>query len=170
MLKIYYDLVKSSTKKNDIYKILLFSPSFHIVILFRLSSFLYRKIPFIGNLLGLIIEYLNRVIYAVDISRKATIDEGFVIQHGQGLVIGSEVIIGKNCRVFNGVNIGNKYVGIGENNQPKIGNNVIIGSGAKCLGSITIGDNVTIGTNSVVITDIASNSTCVGNPSRVLDK
>lgn len=168
MNNIIYDLKKVSYSKIGMLKILFFSSSFHLVILYRISNFLYLKIPILGNMLGLIVEYLNRILYSVDISRKARIGKGFVVQHGIGLVIGSDVIIGENCRIFNGVNLGNKYVGLGENKHPTIGDNVVIGAGAKCLGDIIIGNNVVIGANSVVLTNIPDNSTCVGIPAKII--
>lgn len=168
MNNIIYDLKKASYSKIGMIKILFFSSSFHLVMLYRISNFLYLKIPILGNVLGLIVEYLNRILYSVDISRKSKIGKGFVVQHGIGLVIGSDVIIGDNCRIFNGVNLGNKYVGLGENKHPIIGDNVLIGAGAKCLGDIIIGDNVVIGANSVVTKNVPNNSTCVGNPARVI--
>lgn len=162
------DLRKASFSKTGAIKVLFFSPAFHSIIIFRASSFFYKNIPIFGNFFSIILEYINRIIYSVDISRKAIIGSGFVIQHGIGLVIGSKVVIGNNCRIFNGVNLGNKYVGTGINLQPKIGDNVIIGAGAKCLGGIVIGDNVVIGANSVVLKSIPNYSTCVGIPAKII--
>lgn len=164
------DLNRYSTTLMGKIKICLVSPSFHIVLLYRLSSFLAYRVPFIGNIMGLVLEYISRVLYSTDISRYAKIDEGLVIMHGIGTVIGENVVIGKNCKILNGVNLGNRDTETLNNQQPKIGDNVVIGAGAKCLGDITIGNNVLIGSNAVVLTDISNNSTAVGIPAKVIKK
>jgi serine O-acetyltransferase len=151
-------------------KVIFFSFSFHIVLVYRLSSFFYNNIPFIGNLIGVLIEYFNRVLFSVDISRKSKIGEGFVIIHGMGIVIGDNVVIGKNCKIFNGVNLGNKNTEININYQPMIGDNVVIGTGAKCLGDIKIGNNVKIGANAVVLDDVPDNCVAVGIPAKITKK
>jgi len=151
-------------------KICLMSPSFHIILLYRISNFFVSEIPFFGNIMGLIVEYISRLLYSTDISRYAKIDEGLVIMHGMGTVIGSDVVIGKNCKILNGVNLGNRDTETLNNQQPKIGDNVVIGAGAKCLGNIIIGNNVLIGSNAVVLTDIPHNSTAVGIPAKIIKK
>lgn len=164
------DLNRYSTTLIGKMKTCLVSPSFHIVFLYRVSSFLVYRIPLIGNIMGLIIEYISRILYSTDISRYAKIGEGLVIMHGMGIVIGKNVVIGKNCKVLNGVNLGNRDTEKPNNQQPIIGDNVVIGAGAKCLGDIIIGNNVLIGSNAVVLIDIPDNSTAVGIPAKVIEK
>lgn len=165
-MKITQDLNRIADTTKEKIKAILFSSSFHIVLIFRISSFLTNKLPVLGNLFGFIFEHINRVVYSVEISRYAKIEGGLIIMHGAGLVIGSDVIIGKNCKIFNGVNLGNKYTEVSLNDQPSIGNNVVISCGAKCLGNITIGNNVIIGANAVVISSISDNCTAVGIPAK----
>ncbi len=151
----------SSLKKL---KYVLLEHTIHMGILFRLSHS-SSKMPLIGKIISKILEYLIRVLYASDISYKAKIGEGLVFSHGHDIVIGGDVVIGKNCVIFNGVTLGNKnleFSSIG--NQPNIGHNVILSTGAKILGPIHIGDNVTIGANSVVLNDIPSDCIAVGIP------
>ena len=162
------DLNRYANGSANKIKTIFFSSSFHMVIIYRSSAFLTKKIPFIGNLIGLILEYINRVLYSCDISRRSKIGEGLIIMHGMGIVIGEKVTIGRNCKILNGVNLGNKDTETIIDNQPKIGNNVVIGAGAKCLGDIIIGNNVTIGANAVVLKNIPNNSVAVGIPAKVI--
>jgi len=165
---IFDDLNRYSDTLLTKIKILLVSPSFHSVIIYRLSVFFMKNIPFIGNIFAIFLEYINRVLYSVEISRYSTIDKGLIIVHGMGIVIGDNVSIGKNCKILNGVNLGNKDTEIDTNHQPIIGDNVVIGAGAKCLGNIKIGNNVKIGANSVVLDDIPDNCIAVGVPAKII--
>lgn len=128
------------------------------------------KIPVIGNFMSVGFEYLIRVFFASDISCKAKIPRDICFMHGHDIVIGSEVVIGKNCKIFNGVTFGNKDTESGVNGHPIVGDNCVISTGAKILGNITIGNNCIIGANSVVLIDIPDNSIAVGVPARILNK
>ena len=139
-------------------------------IIFRLSQ-LCTKLPIIGKLFSKILEYIIRILYASDISYKASIGGGLVFSHGHDIVIGADVKIGENCTIFNGVTLGNKNLEFSsEGNQPTVGNNVIISTGAKILGPVNIGNNVIIGANSVVLNDVPTNSIAVGIPALVKKK
>lgn len=148
-------------------KCILISHTFHLVLVIRLGKSLSR-IPFLGPLIRLVFEYLIRILFSSDISLRAEIGGGLVIMHGHDIVIGRCVKIGRHCKILNGVTLGNKDTESPENQQPIVGDNVIIGTGAKILGNITIGSNVKIGANSVVIIDVASDSVAVGIPARVV--
>lgn len=128
------------------------------------------RLPIVGNFLSAMFEYLIRVIFSSDLSCKADIPSDIVFIHGHDIVIGSEVRIGRGCKIFNGVTLGNKDTEIPNNGQPTIGNNCVISTGAKILGSITVGDNSIIGANSVVIKNVPPNSVAVGVPARILDR
>lgn len=142
----------------------------HMGILFRLSQSV-SKIPLLGKMISKILEYIIRIFYSSDISYKATIGSGLIFSHGQDIVIGADVKIGKNCTIFNGVTLGNKNLEFSsKGNQPTLGDNVIISTGAKVLGPVIIGDNVTIGANSVVLQDIPSDSIAVGVPAIIKRK
>ena len=86
--------------------------------------------------------------------------------HGHDIVIGSGVTIGENCKIFNGVTLGNKDTETSEVCHPQLGNGILIGTGAKILGNIRIGDNAKIGANSVVLKDIPANSIWAGVPAK----
>lgn len=171
MFKIINEDLNAYTKNGNVLKKIkwaILSHTIHMSILFRLSQTV-AKIPLIGKIFSKIIEYIIRVLYASDISYKCTIGSGLVFSHGHDIVIGADVKIGKNCTIFNGVTLGNKNLEFSSNgNQPTLGNNVIISTGAKILGPVKIGDNVTIGANSVVLNDIPSNSIAVGIPARII--
>ena len=150
-------------------KIILFSHSFHLVSLYRFGCII-ASFPIIGAFLRLILEYFIRIIYSSDISLKSKIGPGLVILHGHDIVVGGSVKIGKNCKIFNGVTLGNKDTETTINQQPLVGDNVVIGTGAKILGAIQIGDNVTIGANSVVINNIPNSVVVAGIPAKIVKK
>lgn len=151
------------------FKAALCTHTFHMTVLIRFGCWSRSKLGAPGNVIGAITEYLIRVIYASDISCKAKIGRYFHVMHGQDIVIGSDVVIGENCKIFNSVTFGNKDTEDPSGNaQPTVGNNCVIGTGAKLLGGILIGDNVRIGANAVVLNDVPSNAVAVGVPARVI--
>jgi serine O-acetyltransferase len=103
----------------------------------------------------------------IEIHPGATIGRSFFIDHGMGVVIGETSEIGDNVTLFHGVTLGGTTWQKGKR-HPTIGNNVVIGAGAKVLGPVKIGDNTRIGANSVVISEIPSNSIVVGIPGKVV--
>ena len=103
----------------------------------------------------------------IEIHPGATIGKGLFIDHGHGVVIGETAILGDNVTLYQGVTLGGTGKEQGKR-HPTIGNNVLIGAGAKILGSFTIGDNCKIGAGSVVLKDVPSNSTVVGVPGRII--
>ena len=103
----------------------------------------------------------------IEIHPGATIGEGLFIDHGHGVVIGETAILGDNVTLYQGVTLGGTGKEQGKR-HPTIGNNVLVGAGAKILGSFTIGDNCKIGAGSVVLKDVPPNSTVVGVPGRII--
>ena len=99
----------------------------------------------------------------------AVIGSEFFIDHGSGVVIGETTIIGDNCTIYSGVVLGGTSLKK-EKRHPTIGDNVVIGTGAKILGPITVSDNVRIGANSVVVNDVPSNSVVVGVPGKIVSR
>jgi serine O-acetyltransferase len=120
---------------------------------------LLRK-PF--SLLYKIAHKLAQIVTGIDLPCEATVGRNFVIDHFGGIIVSGYARFGDNCRIRNGVSVGLKRVD--EPCAPVIGNNVDVGAGAKLLGPITIGDNVLIGANAVVVTDIPANSIATGVP------
>lgn len=123
-----------------------------------------------GSFLRVLVEYFIRVVYASDISCKAEIGGGLMLIHGHDIVIGSAVVIGKNCKIFNGVTLGSKETEFLLQDQPCIGDNVVIGTGAKVLGKISVGNAVKIGANSVVLKNVPEKMLAVGVPAKIIEK
>lgn len=117
--------------------------------------------------LARIISQRARHTTGIEIHPGAQIGEGFFIDHGMGVVIGETTIIGDNCLLYQGVTLGGTGKDKGKR-HPTLGDNVMVGAGAKILGPIHIGNNVKIAANAVVLKDIPDNSTAVGVPARVV--
>ncbi|HAS8533063.1 TPA: serine acetyltransferase [Vibrio vulnificus] len=151
-------------------KTIIVSPSAHLLILFRVGQSV-SQIPVIGRLFGVVLEYAIRLLYASDISLKARVEPGLVIVHGHDIVIGADVKIGKNCKIFNGVTLGNKDVFTSsKGNQPTIYDDVVICTGAKILGPVSVGSASLVGANSVLLVDCPANSVAVGVPAKIIDR
>lgn len=135
----------------------------HVLIFHRIAHFLYKIRLYI---LARLISQVSRFLTAIEIHPGAEIGAGFFIDHGMGIVIGETAIIGDNVLLYQGVTLGGTGLEKGKR-HPTIGNNVVIGAGAKVLGNITIGDNSYIGANAVVIKDVPPNSTVVGVPGKI---
>lgn len=153
---------KDPASKGYLQIILLYS-GLHALIAHRLAHPLWKlKIP----LLPRFISQISRFMTGIEIHPGAAIGKGFFIDHGMGVVIGETAIIGDNVTLFQGVTLGGTGKETGKR-HPTIGNNVVIGAGAKILGNITVGDNSYIGANAVVLGDVPENSTVVGVPGHV---
>ncbi len=151
---------------SSIVEVLTAYPGIQAVLLYRIAHFLWvLDIPFIPRYLS----YIAYQITGIDIHPGAKIGSGFFIDHGSGVVIGETSEIGDNVTIYQGVTLGGVSLEKGKR-HPTIGSNVVIGAGAKILGPVLIGDNVKIGANSVVISDVPSNSVVVGVPGRVVKK
>ena len=168
IIKSIKDLV-NFVKENDpairnVLEIFLCYPGLHAVWIYRISHIFYKLKLF---LMARMINYVGRMLTGVDIHPGATIGKRLFIDHGQGVVIGETAIIGNDVVIFHGATLGGTGKDKGKR-HPTIGNNVIIGCGAKVLGNITIGDNAKIGANAVVLKDIPANATAVGVPAKIV--
>lgn len=147
-------------------EVLLLYPSVHALILYRIAHKLYnKKLFFVARL----ISQIGRFLTGIEIHPGAKIGRGLFIDHGMGVVIGETAEVGDNVTIYHGVTLGGTGKEKGKR-HPTVGNNVIIGSGAKVLGPIYIGNNVKIGANSVVLKDVPSYATAVGIPARIIEK
>ena len=113
------------------------------------------------------ISQLARLLTGIEIHPGATIGKGFFIDHGMGVVIGETTEIGDNCSIYQGVTLGGTGKDLGKR-HPTLGDNVMIGAGAKVLGPFTIGDGSKIAAGAVVLKEIPEQSTAVGVPARVV--
>jgi len=120
------------------------------------------KIPYMPRA----ISQLSRFFTGIEIHPCAVIGRGLFIDHGMGVVIGETAILKDNVTLFQGVTLGGTGKETGKR-HPTVGNNVVIGAGAKVLGNITIGDNSYIGANAVVLRNVPHNSTVVGVPGHI---
>jgi serine O-acetyltransferase len=149
---------------KSVLEILLCYPGFHAVVLHRLAHRLYRaEVP----LLPRVLSQFSRFLTGIEIHPGATIGRRFFIDHGMGVVIGETAEIGDDVLIYQGVTLGGTGNEKGKR-HPTIGNHVVIGTGAKVLGSISIGNNVKIGAGSVVVHSVPDFSTVVGIPGRVV--
>ena len=136
----------------------------HAIWLHRISHKLYLK----GwVLLPRMISNLGRFLTGIEIHPGATIGEGLFIDHGTGIVIGETAELGRNVTLYQGVTLGGTGKEKGKR-HPTIGNNVVVASGAKVLGSFTVGDHAKIGAGSVVLKAVPAYATVVGIPGRVV--
>jgi len=153
---------KDPAAKNFLEIILLY-PGLHAIILYRISKFLLKlRIPFVPRA----ISQFARFITGIEIHPGVRIGRGLFIDHGMGVIVGETTIIGENVTLYQGVTLGGTGKEKGKR-HPTIGNDVVIGAGAKVLGNISIGDNSYVGANAVVIKDVPPNSTVVGVPGRI---
>jgi serine O-acetyltransferase len=145
-------------------EIILCYPGFHAVLSHRLCHKLYSwGVP----LLPRFISQITRFFTGIEIHPGATIGRRFFIDHGMGVVIGETTEIGDDVLLYQGVTLGGTGNEKGKR-HPTLGNNVVVGTGAKVLGNIRIGDNVKIGAGSVVVHPVPDHSTVVGIPGRVV--
>lgn len=152
---------KDPAAKSTVEVILLY-PGFHALIYHRIGHFFYKKSLFF---LARLISQLGRFMTGIEIHPGAVIGEGLFLDHGMGIVIGETAEVGNNCTIYHGVTLGGTGKDVGKR-HPTIGNNVLVGAGAKVLGPFKVGDNSMIGSNSVVLKEIESDTTVTGIPGR----
>lgn len=162
-----YDI--QAVKQNDpaarnSFEIIMLYPSIHALIFHRRAHFLYKRHLFF---LARLISQISRFITGIEIHPGAKIGKGLFIDHGMGVVIGETAEIGDNVTIFHGVTLGGTGKDKGKR-HPTVGNNVVIGAGAKILGPIKIGDGAKIGANAVVLKEVPSKATAVGIPARII--
>ena len=162
-IKVIYE---NDPAANNLAEVIFCYPGFQALLFHRIAHKLaYWKVPFLPRY----ISYLTRIITGIEIHPKASIGKRCFIDHGEGVVIGETAIIGDDVLIYQQVTLGGTGSEHGKR-HPTIGNNVILGAGAKILGNITIGNNVRIGAGSVVIDNVPDNSTVVGIPGRVVQQ
>ena len=147
-------------------EVILLYPTIHALIAYRISHYLYiNKLFFLARL----ISQISRFFTGIEIHPGAKIGRGLVIDHGMGVVIGETAEIGDNVLLYHGVTLGGTGKDKGKR-HPTVGNNVVIGAGAKVLGPIYIGSNSKIGANSVVLNNVPEGATAVGIPAKNIIK
>ena len=167
-----FNIIKSDIeiiKERDpaargILEILLCYPGFQAIFIHRFTHKLWKlKLPLIPRILS----QINRSFTGIEIHPGAKIGKKVFIDHGMGVVIGETAEIGNNCLLYQGVTLGGTGKSHGKR-HPTLKENVVVGAGAKVLGSIIVGPNTRIGAGSVVVRSVKGNSTVVGIPGRVV--
>ena len=162
-IKTIYEKDPAAT---NLAEVLFCYPGLQAIISHRIAHKLaYWRIPFIPRL----ISYWTRIFTGIEIHPNASIGNRFFIDHGEGVVIGETAVIGNDVLIYQQVTLGGTGNEHGKR-HPTIGNNVIIGAGAKILGNITIGDNTRIGAGSVVVDNVPEHCTVIGVPGRVVQQ
>lgn len=156
-------LKKDPAARNKL-EVLMLYPSVHALISFRVAHKLYTMKLY---LLARLISQISRGLTGIEIHPGAEIGRGFFIDHGMGVVIGETTVIGDNVTLYHGVTLGGTGKDTGKR-HPSLGDNVVIGAGAKILGPIYIGDNSKIGANTVVLKDTPNDATVVGIPGKIV--
>lgn len=163
----FYNEIRAAQRKDpasrNFFEVLFLYQGLHALISHRIAHSLYRMhIYFSARMLS----QFSRHFTGIEIHPGARIGKGVFIDHGMGVVIGETAVVGDNVLMYQGVTLGGTGLEKGKR-HPTIGNNVVIGAGAKILGNITVGDNSYIGANAVVVKDIPPNATVVGVPGRI---
>lgn len=166
-MSLFYDiraiLERDPAARNGL-EVLLLYPGLHAVIWHRIAHFFYRfHMKFVARLISQFARFLT----GIEIHPGAKIGKGLLIDHGMGVVIGETTVIGDDCTIYQGVTLGGTGKETGKR-HPTLGNNVMVGSGAKVLGPFTVGDNSKIAAGAVVLSAVPPDSTCVGVPARIV--
>ncbi len=151
---------------NTLIEVLTSYPGIKAVLLYRIAHFFWKLgVPFIPRY----ISDIARELTAIDIHPGAEIGAEFFIDHGAGVVIGETAEVGNNVTIYSGVVLGGTNLEQ-RKRHPTLGNDIVVGTGAKILGPITIGDNVRVGANSVVVNDVPPHCVVVGVPAKIVSK
>jgi len=145
---------------RNILEVILLYPGLHAIIGYRVAHFLWqKKIPFFPRLISQTMRFFT----GIEIHPGAIIGKSLFIDHGMGVVIGETSIIGNNVTLFQGVTLGGTGKETGKR-HPTLGDNIVVGAGAKVLGNIIVGSHSYIGANAVVLKNVPENTTVVGVP------
>ena len=161
----------ANVKRNDpalhsTFELFFNYPGLWAIFFYRLAHWFYnRGLRFLPRFISAVGLFLT----TIDIHPAAKLGRRVFIDHGVGVVIGETAILGDDVIVYQQVTLGGVSTSKGKR-HPTLGNNVVIGAGAKVLGNITIGDNSKVGANSVVVKDVPADSTAIGIPARVLKR
>ena len=141
-------------------------PGLHAIYVHKLARWFWlRGLRWLGRF----VSHLGRWLTGIEIHPGAKIGSCVFIDHGMGVVIGETAEVGNGCTIYQGVTLGGTSLYPGTKRHPTLGAGVIVGAGAKVLGSFTVGDGARIGANSVVVKEVAAGATVVGIPGRVVE-
>jgi len=163
--QVNYILKEDPAAKSSL-EVLLLYPSVRAYIYYKLARWFHTRKRLV---LARWISQIARRRTGIEIHPGAKIGKNLFIDHGMGVVIGETAEVGDNVLIYHGVTLGGTGHDGDAKRHPTVGNNVVIGTGAKLLGPITIGDNAKIGANAVVLKDVPKNKTAVGIPARIIN-
>ena len=165
MFKYFKSIKERDPAARHFFQILFLYPGVHALFFYRVAHFFFRiHLKFLAEWMMLTVRFFTHI----EIHPGAVIGKRLFIDHGSGVVIGETSIIGDDCTMYQGATLGGTGHHRGKR-HPTIGNRVMIGAGAKILGPITIGDDVKVGANTVVLQSIDSSRTVVGVKGKVVD-
>ncbi|HEY1608188.1 MAG TPA: serine O-acetyltransferase [Paraburkholderia sp.] len=147
------------------FEVLTCYPGLHALVLHRFAHACWRAQR---RWLARFVSQIARFLTGIEIHPGATIGARVFIDHGMGVVIGETAEVGDDCTIYQGVTLGGTSLTRGAKRHPTLGAGVIVGAGAKVLGSFTVGANAKIGSNAVVVKPVPEGGTAVGNPARVI--
>jgi len=158
-------IIKRDPAARSALEIFMTYPGFHAVLLHRVAHHLWL----LGlKLLARMVSNVARLFTGIEIHPGARIGARLFIDHGMGVVIGETAEIGNDCTIYHGVTLGGVSWNKGKR-HPTLGDHVVVGAGAKILGSIVLGNGVKIGCNAVVVKDVPDNMTVIGIPGRIVE-
>jgi len=168
MLDFLKNIKNSDPAKPSLLEVALCYPGVHAMFFHRIAHFLYKlKLPIVPRF----ISYVASIITGIEIHPGATIGKRLFIDHGTGVVIGQEVIIGDDVLMYHGVTLGGSgKISEGSRRHPQVGNNVVLGAGATLIGNIKIGNGAKIGPNAIVVKDVGEKKVMVGATSKEMKK
>ncbi len=159
-------IAKRDPAARGVIGVILLYPGFHALVYYRISHAFYKiHLFFIARL----VSQTGRFFTGIEIHPGAKIGTGLFIDHGMGVVIGETAKVGNDCTLYHGCTLGGTGKDKGKR-HPTLGNNVLVGAGAKILGPFKVGDNSMIGANAVVLNEVPEGSTVVGVPGHVIKK
>lgn len=163
-LGLLASIVERDPAARNAFEVLICYPGVHAVIWHRVAHYLYKR----GyKLMARLISQVSRFFTGIEIHPGAVVGKRLLIDHGSGVVIGETTEIGDDCTIYQGVTLGGTGKDTGKR-HPTLGNHVMVSSGARVLGPITIGDYSKIGSGAVVLRDVPSNCTAVGVPAKIV--
>ncbi|PPR26918.1 MAG: Serine acetyltransferase [Alphaproteobacteria bacterium MarineAlpha9_Bin4] len=166
MINLLKSIKRRDPAANNLLEIVFLYSGFHAIIIYRIANLLWMlKLKFIAKFLS----FLGRILTGIEIHPAAKIGNNMFIDHGHGVVIGETSEIGDNVLIYHGVTLGGNSLEKGKR-HPTVGNNVIIGAGAKILGPLIIGDSARVGANAVVTKSVEAKTTVMGIPAKVIIK
>jgi serine O-acetyltransferase len=160
-------IIERDPAARNSWEVLTCYPGLHAIILHRWAHWCWlRGLKWLGRF----ISHSARVLTGIEIHPGARIGRRVFIDHGFGVVIGETAEVGDDCTIYQGVTLGGTSLGKGTKRHPTLESGVIIGAGAKVLGSFTVGAGAKVGSNAVVVKPVPAGATAVGNPAHIVQK